>query len=185
MIAMVTGHRKLVPQGYSGSPWAENSEIITAHHDKIIDQMKGWCKTIIETYNQYEGPTHFITGMAIGADQLFARAIIELMDEGYYCFLLAAVPFLGQDSKWPISVRNGYNAILSRCNYVGYICDPGYASWKMQKRNEWMVDNSSIVLSVWNGAESGGTYNCIGYARLKNRYIQRLDPETLQITTIS
>ena len=41
--------------------------------------------------------------------------------------------------------------------------DP-YASWKIQKRNEWMVDNSDAVITVWNGS-LGGTTNTVNYAR--------------------
>ena len=33
-----------------------------------------------------------------------------------------------------------------------------------QKRNEWMVDHSSLVLAFYNG-EPGGTANTIQYAR--------------------
>lgn len=33
----------------------------------------------------------------------------------------------------------------------------------MQIRNEWMVDNSDIIFSMYNGDKVGGTYNCIKY----------------------
>ena len=35
-----------------------------------------------------------------------------------------------------------------------------------QKRNEWMVDRSSLVIAVWNGQPSG-TKNTIDYANRK------------------
>lgn len=38
-----------------------------------------------------------------------------------------------------------------------------YEADVMQKRNEYMVDHSDIVLAVWNGKKSG-TENCIKYA---------------------
>ena len=37
----------------------------------------------------------------------------------------------------------------------------------MQKRNEFMVDNSDLVVAVWNGT-SGGTANCLAYMILKD-----------------
>jgi uncharacterized phage-like protein YoqJ len=36
----------------------------------------------------------------------------------------------------------------------------------MQKRNEYIVDNSSLLLSLWDGT-SGGTKNCLDYAKKK------------------
>lgn len=57
-------------------------------------------------------------------------------------------------------------------------CEGGYASWKMQKRNEWMVDRCDILVSVWDGTE-GGTYNCVNYAIGKNKQIIRINPKEL------
>ena len=41
-----------------------------------------------------------------------------------------------------------------------------YHPAKMQKRNEFMVDNCDILIALWNGT-SGGTKNCINYAKKK------------------
>lgn len=42
---------------------------------------------------------------------------------------------------------------------------------KFQKRNEYMVDNSSILIAYYDERESGGTFNCIQYAKSKNKEI--------------
>ena len=44
----------------------------------------------------------------------------------------------------------------------------------MQLRNQYMVDNSDLVLAIWNGKESGGTWNTIKYARKQGKKIQYL-----------
>ena len=41
---------------------------------------------------------------------------------------------------------------------------------KLDNRNKYMVNNSDYVLAVWNGS-SGGTYNCIKYAKKQNKKI--------------
>ena len=41
----------------------------------------------------------------------------------------------------------------------------------MHKRNEYMVDNSDLVLAFWNGEESGGTYYTLSYAKKKNKRV--------------
>lgn len=41
----------------------------------------------------------------------------------------------------------------------------------MLVRNRYMVDHSDTVLAIWNGEESGGTWQTIKYARSKNKKI--------------
>ena len=41
----------------------------------------------------------------------------------------------------------------------------------MQKRNRYMVDKSDIILAIWNGEKSGGTWNTIEYAQKKGKKI--------------
>jgi len=45
----------------------------------------------------------------------------------------------------------------------------------MQKRNDWMVDNSDAVIAIWNGAP-GGTANTVEYARKSGRSALAIDP---------
>lgn len=120
-----------------------------------------------------------ITGMAIGVDTVVARAAMELKEEyGADVRIVAAVPFKGQECKWPLSAQQEYNAIIASCDEVVYVCDEGYAPWKMQKRNEYMVDRSNKVVAVWNGDMSGGTYNCVKYAK-KKRPVIYLNPNMI------
>jgi uncharacterized phage-like protein YoqJ len=48
-----------------------------------------------------------------------------------------------------------------------YVSPPNFAVYKMQVRNEWMVNHANILLALWDGS-TGGTYNCIQYAMKKN-----------------
>ena len=50
----------------------------------------------------------------------------------------------------------------------------------MQKRNEYMVDNSDYVIAVWNGKPSG-TGNTVKYAKKKNKVALLVNPKTLEI----
>ena len=46
----------------------------------------------------------------------------------------------------------------------------------MQIRNRWMVDNSDLVLAVFDGKKEGGTWNCVKYAKSKNKEIVVIKP---------
>lgn len=91
-------------------------------------------------------PDYAIQGMALGWDQAFGWACVK---EGVP--FTAAVPFAGQDSTWPDEARALYSDLLRDAAHVEYICSPGYAPWKMQKRNEWMVEHCGRLAALWDG----------------------------------
>lgn len=112
--------------------------------------------------------TKVISGMALGWDMALAEAAIEL-DIPF----IAAVPFFGQEKMWPKESQERYHRILEKAEDIIYVCDKGYAPWKMQIRNEWMVNNCDTVLALWDGSK-GGTGNCIQYANKTNKPIQNI-----------
>lgn len=106
-------------------------------------------------------PSTVITGMALGWDTAIAGAAYTLGIP-----YIAAVPFKGQEKMWHEDSKDLYNFLLRKANKVVYVCDEGYDPWKMQKRNEWMVDNADVILALWDGSK-GGTSNCVAYAEGK------------------
>ena len=108
---------------------------------------------------RHYAPQQVITGMALGWDQAIAQACVDLKVP-----FLAYVPFEGQESAWPSDSQRYYHELLRKAAEVKFICGPGYAAWKMQKRNEAMVDECNRLVALWDGS-SGGTANCIAYAR--------------------
>lgn len=109
-----------------------------------------------------------ISGMALGWDQALAQAAIEL-DIPF----TAAIPFTGQENRWPYSSRITYAQILEHAAEVVIVSSGGYSAYKMQLRNQWMVNNSNLILAMWNGS-SGGTNNCLNYARLRDKEVINL-----------
>ena len=111
-------------------------------------------------------PTKIISGMAQGVDQWAAEIAIELEIP-----FIAAIPFRGQEFAWPLKEADHYRFLLTKAEKVEVVCSGTFAGWKMQKRNEWMVDNCDEVLAVWNGEKYNGTYNCIQYTLSKEKPI--------------
>lgn len=146
MIICGTGHRPDKLGGYG--PDVTNS-LITVARDWLI------------AYT----PELVISGGALGWDQALAWA-------AYYTktpFTLA-LPFPRFECKWPKASQDNLENLVAHAHKVKYVCEEGYAPWKMQVRNKWMVDNSDQVLALWNGTD-GGTANCIRYARSINKPI--------------
>lgn len=108
-------------------------------------------------------PTQVISGMALGWDQAIAQAAITLEIP-----FIAAVPFAGMEKKWPQSSQEKFCAILACATEVVVVTPGGYAPWKLQKRNEWMVDHCDKLVALWDGSH-GGTFNCLQYADVKGK----------------
>lgn len=111
-------------------------------------------------------PSLAISGMAVGFDTLAAKVCIELGVP-----FRAAVPFIGQEKIWPERVQEEYHHLLTFAEEVVVVSEGGYAAWKMQKRNCYLVDEADLVLAYYDGGPKGGTFNCIEYAKLKEKEI--------------
>lgn len=104
-------------------------------------------------------PEKGISGMALGSDQYFANICLKLNIP-----LIAAIPFKGQELAWTVSSQKIYYQLLKKASQQIIVCEGSYSSEKMQIRNEYLVDHCDILMAVFNGEKSGGTYKCIKYA---------------------
>src|SRR5688572_16517776 len=150
MIICGTGHRPDKLGGYS------------EHAARIVRRTAHW------HLSDHDMPEMIISGGALGWDQALAWAADELGIP-----YTMALPFEDFDCKWPKESRGHLAILMHGAKEVHYVCDPGYAPWKMQARNKWMVDNSDVVLALWNGT-TGGTANCIKYAESVKKDIVNL-----------
>lgn len=155
-IVAFTGHRPDKLGGYGQ---------VNPVRDKILPLIEYQLKTI--------RPELAISGMALGVDQWSAELCIKLGIP-----FTAAVPFVGQENVWP--EKQHYRYLLSKAKDIHIVSAGGYASWKLQTRNEWMVDNSDILIAVWDGS-SGGTGNCVDYAEKVERTIIRINPHPARL----
>jgi uncharacterized phage-like protein YoqJ len=163
-----TGHRPDSLYGYD--PYVEgNKNIIFILRD------------IIQYHIEKQDIDTFITGMALGIDQWSARVVLKLKEQFPHIKLVAAIPCTNHSSKWNKESQQEWQRIIDNCDYTHYISNEPFTKWCMQKRNEWMVDNSSTVVAVYNESGKGGTYNCIKYAEKKGKKIIKLNPNTFEV----
>lgn len=109
------------------------------------------------------GYRHFICGMAIGCDMYFADAVLALKEKHDDVTLEAAIPCGDQPEKWNSAQRLRYNSIIDRCDKLT-VLQIAYSADCMMKRNQYMVDSSSLILSCFNGSH-GGTMKTLLYAQ--------------------
>ena len=161
-VISVTGHR---PNKLFGYEW--NTPGNQALMEKMATVLK---QTLDDAKNRGYHKFRVITGMALGVDQMFMAQAQKLAHgKGEYAGVLkteAAIPCQGQESKWIQSSKDLYNVLLSYCDKKTLVTKGAYTPRCMQVRNEYMVDKCNVLLSVYDGT-SGGTKNCIDYAKKK------------------
>lgn len=141
-------------------------------------------KQTIDSLIQKHIEVQFISGMAVGVDIWSAVAVLEArLTKPEQVTLQLAIPFVGQYANWPLSSQRQYLDIYRQADSIHYVDEEGYAAWKLLNRNKWMVDNSDMVVAVWNGDEDGGTAHCIKYAQRKGKEIINLWNQILTETT--
>ncbi|MBQ8496385.1 MAG: DUF1273 family protein [Clostridia bacterium] len=143
MICCVTGHRS------QGFPFERDK-----NHEQYVNYIVTLYREIEKLID--EGYDHFISGMAEGADMDFADAVLFFQrDTKNDITLEAALPYPIHPKKKPSDYDIAKNLILMQCRQT--ILSPFYHRGCMEKRNRYMVDQSNIVLAIWNGKKQGGT----------------------------
>jgi|AGSF01.1.fsa_nt_gi Predicted Rossmann fold nucleotide-binding protein involved in DNA uptake len=136
-------------------------------------------KLITMAVNQ--GVTHFLCGMAIGADQTFAKALIDRNLKW-----TAVIPCADQDKLWKPHQRSHYRKLLDQATKQ-VILYPGYCPGVMQARNLWMIKRADLCLAIFSGdpcGVGGGTATTVKMARDRNLFIYQYIPAESKFTII-
>ena len=108
------------------------------------------------------GIVTFICGMAQGFDLWAGSAVLQKKEIDPEIKLICATPFTGFENRWNSHWKELYAHIASHGDYKVAI-SRSYNPGCFQRRNEWMVNHSGLVIAAYNG-EPGGTKNTILYA---------------------
>lgn len=149
--------------------------------DKLPDKETGYslpnstylkvCRETEKIFRELK-PEKIITGMALGFDQYVAFIAHKLKIP-----FLAAIPFQDQEIKWSKNSKEIYYKLLSLAKEQVIVSPGEYSIEKMQVRNKFIVDNCDVLLACINENEtSGGTFNCVKYARSVGREIIFIRP---------
>lgn len=159
-----TGHR---PASY---PWKydEQAEACKKLKAVLFSQIKALAEA---------GVTHFLSGMAQGADLWAAQAVLALREANPALNLHCILPCEGQADKWPPASQQLYHSILVHSNSTVYT-SRAYYSGCMLARNRYLAEHAFTVLAVYNGDRRSGTAATLRYAYKLNREILLIDPVT-------
>ena len=162
---MITGHR---PQKVGGYQTPNPTE------QWVRSQLRA---LLIGLKARHPDDLTAISGMAVGVDTIWAEEAVRLGIP-----FVAAVPFRGQERRWPGSSQQTHRRLIARAcevvyvdEEVGYVEDTIIAM--LSSRNRWMVDHSDATIAVWDGSK-GGTRNAVEMTWRAGRSVLVLDPAT-------
>lgn len=148
-------------------PWGLNEE------DERCIQLKEKLYDVVQAV-YISGIRHFICGMARGSDMYFCETVMALRAEYPEVTVEAALPCEEQAVKWTEAQRNRYFLLLQQCDYETFVTRK-YTADCMMRRNRYMVDNASVLITVYDG-RFGGTMHTVGYAEKNGLEIIQLKP---------
>ena len=141
---------------------------VTGHRPQGI---VGYRKSVLEAFAldavRRARPSGVISGMALGWDQAVAVACVRLGVP-----FVAAVPFPGQERRWPAAAQQEYSRLLECASTIHFVT-PEHREESFRLRNEWIVENSYSILALWGGKPSG-TGHCVELARAGRRPVKNV-----------
>ena len=150
-ICCFTGHR---PQSL---PWKFNEQ-----DERCLKMKEQLRNEIIKAIKN--GYKTFISGMALGFDMICAEMVLELKKTYPFIKLIGAIPCKTQDKLWNEKDKQRYRSLLTQLDSIRCIYDDYIGPECMLERNRFMINNSSLVIALFNGT-NGGTKKTLDYAK--------------------
>lgn len=141
-------------------------------------KLKELLRKNIEQQIVKNGVMHFISGMAMGVDIYGAEIVLKLKEKYPQITLECAIPFEAQANRWDEKWKKRYFDIIRLSDNTTTL-QTTHSRGCMMNRNRYMVDNSDVVIAVWNG-EKSGTGNTVRYAKKCGKKIILIDPNKLK-----
>lgn len=153
---------------------------VTGH--QRLDDPDGWrwvAEVMRTEIEQLSPPLIAITSLAIGADQLLARLVLERGGTVH-----AILPFADIERSFSPHDLPVYRELLGRAD-VEVLTPAGSDEDAYLAAGIRVVDASDLLFAVWNGKPAkgkGGTADIVAYARRRGRPLVHINPVTRNVT---
>ena len=111
-----------------------------------------------------EGFTRFLCGMAWGFDLAAGEAVAEAKKHCSEIELVAVVPYDGFGELFRGDDAEQYGRVMAAADEVVVVSEQG-GDAAFRRRNDYLVDNASIVVAWFEGVPRGGTAYTVRRAR--------------------
>lgn len=138
--------------------------------------LQNWLEHIIVTGLSQHPHLTLHSGLALGADTVWSKAILAIRDRfPDRISFVAEAPLMTQPSRWPSTRDKDYwQKQIDSADQVNVYAE-SYSPRAMQLRNEGMIGAAQLVLAVWDGS-TGGTGHAVRFAEKHGIQIFRMTP---------
>jgi hypothetical protein len=122
-----------------------------------------------------------ITSLAIGADQIFAQAVLD-----YHGTLQVIIPHERYAEAFRDSSIEEYERLLSSASVIETLTLNGSLEEAYFAAGKRVVDLAELLIAVWNGkpaAGLGGTGDVVAYANIREKPYIHINPVTRIVDT--
>ncbi len=128
-------------------------------HEKIVNSIN-------------EGYKTFYSGMAMGVDIIAFEMLIKLKNTYPDLVLIGVMPSKNQCYYWSNDWISRHANIRKHCDSLMVMGAENNYNSGYFARNRYLVDNSNLVIAVYNGDEKSGTGYTVNYAIKKGKSIE-------------
>lgn len=118
---------------------------------------------MVTKVNSRYSVTHFLSGGALGFDQMAASLVIAKKEMGQPVKLIFALPCKDQDALWTDGQKRLYRQLLAEADEVIYVSGQ-YHNGCMKKRNRYLAEHAQYCLCALHNPLSG-TGQTVRFAR--------------------
>ena len=129
-----------------------------------------------------QGYTDFMSGGALGFDQMAAEIVLSLREKYPWVRLVMVIPFDGQADKWSREQRGRWLEIIEASDRVIRISH-SYGKGVFFQRNHYMVENADLLLAAFDG-QPGGTAGTVAYAKRHGVRVVHIPPVRAPIRSV-
>ena len=129
-----------------------------------------------------KGYTDFMSGGALGFDQMAAEMVLSLREKYPWIRLVMVLPFDGQADKWSQEQRERWLSIIEASDKVIHISH-AYDKGVFFRRNHYLVENANLLLAAYDG-QPGGTAGTVAYAKRHGVRVVRIPPVRAPIRSV-
>lgn len=156
------------------------SVMLTGHRRFTDDDTLWLRKELYRTarrLQEFHGLQEIISGMALGADTIWAETALRLKIP-----FAAYIPFEAQPDRWPPKQQDIWYDLRAQATRE-VVVGPHYSVGYLHARNDAMIKDSDLCVAAFRVSETtGGTFSAVKKVRNLNKPLLILDPETRLIT---
>ena len=148
---------------------------ITGHQELTDPRDWDWVKVKMdELLGTLPRPIVGVTCLAVGADSLFARLVLQ-----HSGLIEAVIPLPGYELTFQGNDRDDYRWLIGRASKVTTLPRQSTDKESYFEAGKSVVDVADLVIAVWDGKPAkglGGTGDIVEYARHQQKAMVHLDP---------